>query len=441
MRGLAIIIGFAVAGAATGADAQSRADCEAGISFIKGELEKATDASKRSGLAKALRDAERELGEGEYDECMDAVDDAKAVLGPVTEEEKGPQNYPRLRGRIEVELQNDYVYRNRPIGRYNDLFTDTVALLRLELTPTITVRSTIHLEPLREPAGSRFMGDEGLYLEELYLQYERAAYGVAAGKFNPGFGIAWAQAPGIYGDDFAEDYELHEGLGLSGFRKIDAAAWGHHRLGANLFFFDDTSLSNAAFTRPSFGDPRAIRFGRNERRFGGAGNTGEPTSFSLTLDGDGIALLPGLGYHLGVRRLDGADESLAESGYVGALTYAVPLTGEIRFRGVAEYAYFQNFRGSARDNAYTTVAGQIGWLGWRIFASYAQRRFANEQRIVPALEEDGEAGTGAHDRLYSAGFGYTFDIGLSLDIAWRRERADGAELDGIGTLVAYRLSF
>jgi hypothetical protein len=64
-----------------GAGAEERAECEAGIAFIRTELERAADGAKREALAKALREAEQELGESEFDECLEAVEDAREVVG------------------------------------------------------------------------------------------------------------------------------------------------------------------------------------------------------------------------------------------------------------------------------------------------------------------------------------------------------------------------
>ena len=82
MRPIAVIgLGlFCAAVAASDGSAQTRAECETGITFIRDALARSTDAGQRSELARALRDAERELSEGEYDECLEAVEDAKTVM-------------------------------------------------------------------------------------------------------------------------------------------------------------------------------------------------------------------------------------------------------------------------------------------------------------------------------------------------------------------------
>jgi len=68
----------ALAGAARADDA---AACDAGIEMIASELAKEHPAATAQSLKTALRVAKREKGEKEYDECLDAVSDAKKALG------------------------------------------------------------------------------------------------------------------------------------------------------------------------------------------------------------------------------------------------------------------------------------------------------------------------------------------------------------------------
>jgi hypothetical protein len=82
IRALSIVSCAMLATAAsTGlAYAQSRDDCEAGIALIRNAQSRSQDLTMRADLEKALRDAQRELGEGEYDECVEAVEAARATL-------------------------------------------------------------------------------------------------------------------------------------------------------------------------------------------------------------------------------------------------------------------------------------------------------------------------------------------------------------------------
>ena len=61
--------------------ADDRAACADGIAMIKEAIAKGPSEAALPKLKTALRVAEREQGEAEYDECLDAVGDAKRALG------------------------------------------------------------------------------------------------------------------------------------------------------------------------------------------------------------------------------------------------------------------------------------------------------------------------------------------------------------------------
>ena len=67
---------------AFGSDARAddKADCVAGIAMIKREIAKKPLQATLTALQKALRNAERELKEEEFDECVDAIEDAHKAL-------------------------------------------------------------------------------------------------------------------------------------------------------------------------------------------------------------------------------------------------------------------------------------------------------------------------------------------------------------------------
>lgn len=66
------------------AHAQGRAGCEAGIAFIRDARARPQPHAAQASLDKALRAAQRGLGEGEHGECMEAVEDAQAALAPAS---------------------------------------------------------------------------------------------------------------------------------------------------------------------------------------------------------------------------------------------------------------------------------------------------------------------------------------------------------------------
>ena len=72
------LIGFALTGSTAIAD--DKADCMNGIAMIRAEIAKQPPAATLSKLQAALRVAERELKEAEYDECFDAIEDAQKAV-------------------------------------------------------------------------------------------------------------------------------------------------------------------------------------------------------------------------------------------------------------------------------------------------------------------------------------------------------------------------
>ena len=64
------------------ASADDKAACADGIGMIRMELGKNPAEPLQGKLKKALRVAEREQKEGEFDECLDAVGDARRALKP-----------------------------------------------------------------------------------------------------------------------------------------------------------------------------------------------------------------------------------------------------------------------------------------------------------------------------------------------------------------------
>ena len=79
MRILLLSAGLFAAGPALAADDAS--SCAEGITMIRDALALNPPETAVPKLKKALRVAEREQKEGEFDECLDAVSDARKVLG------------------------------------------------------------------------------------------------------------------------------------------------------------------------------------------------------------------------------------------------------------------------------------------------------------------------------------------------------------------------
>jgi hypothetical protein len=71
----------AVMVSATAALADNKSDCQKGVAMIKAELKKKHPEPLLSTLRKALSDAETEVIEADWSECMDHIKTARAALG------------------------------------------------------------------------------------------------------------------------------------------------------------------------------------------------------------------------------------------------------------------------------------------------------------------------------------------------------------------------
>ena len=64
----------------TAAMADNKADCQKGVAMIKAELRKKHPEAVLTALRKALSDAETEVIEEDWSECMDHIKSARAAL-------------------------------------------------------------------------------------------------------------------------------------------------------------------------------------------------------------------------------------------------------------------------------------------------------------------------------------------------------------------------
>lgn len=330
--------------------------------------------------------------------------------------------YPRLRGTVAVEIQNDTAVRSDDAdAEFNDLFTKTEPTLALEFTPEIAIRAGLVLQPVAEPrpGEDRFFADHGLFVEELVLVWEGRRAALHGGKFTPNFGIAWDAAPGIYGTDTAEDYELSERIGLGGRISFGGEESGEHRLSASLFFLDTSLLADSY--------PRGR--GNTSRSDGGPSNTESLVSFALALDGE-IAAAPGLAYHLAiVDQAKGAGGGRDEWGLVGAATYEAELAGGWTLAPLLEVAHFEDFANLAgQTRTYVTAAVEIGRDNWSGAAAYTGRIARG-----PAGDAD--------DFQVQLSVGYAFASGFAVQIGWKHGREARVDTDTIGVLLSYAFGF
>jgi hypothetical protein len=369
----------------------------------------------------------------------------------------GPEHHehefagPKLTTTLELGLRLDRTYSatNPEAKRYQAFLEHTEAELDLQLFKNFSIESTVKLEQVRDRGGDQFFDDHAAWIEQLFASYRHHGLDLFAGKFNPRFGIAWHFAPGVYGREFAEDYELTERIGFGAAYTLDRPDLGEHRLSVSTFFVDTSALSNSAFTRPEFGDAATERAKRFRKAQGGASNTKDLSSYAVVLEGAAIPFVEGFTYHLGYSDqragIDGADR---ERGYVAAATYRVDLGRAVAFYPLVEWVRFRNFGGNPAetdedtgettnpkaDRDYLTVSGQVVYAPadagtWNAALSYTRRN----------IEIDGASQP--RDSLLQVSAGYRFRFGLGVDVGWARVKEEAETNRSVGALITYYYEF
>src|SRR5262249_15419129 len=150
------------------------------------------------------------------------------------------------------------------------------------------------LEQVRDPTSDSFLRDHALWIDQLYMTIHLGPVSIYGGKIHPRFGFAWDIAPGVYGTDFAEDYEIVERLGFGAVWRL-AIDFGRHDLSFEWFRADTSFLANSAFTRTVPGQLDATRFSTLSNSDGTLSNSSSP-SYTFSLVGRDIPMPEGLGY-------------------------------------------------------------------------------------------------------------------------------------------------
>lgn len=215
------------------------------------------------------------------------------------------------------------------------------------------------LEPVVDPVGDEAFESEDAFIETLSLQYAGEAFTVYGGKINPVFGTAAEVAPGLYGVEVGEAYQITEALGIGGDISLASVMNldGEHILSAAVFMADRTFLSG------SLGGVRE----ELALADGGLANTEDLASVAVSLDG---VLANGVGYSLGHRQL--ATEtpgSAEETATVFGVNYVWPEDSGLDLSLMAELAASRNADGiDGADRDFYTAGGTLGLGDWFVNA-------------------------------------------------------------------------
>lgn len=336
----------------------------------------------------------------------------------------GEPRYPSITLDIStIEVQGDAtVTSDDSTAEITDVFTKIEPAIKVALSPEWSVNALFVLQPIRDPGpdDDRVFEDHGLFAEELHVDYETDRLAVSVGKLTPNFGKAWDTAPGVYGTDFAEGYELAERLGLAAAVTLGNDTLGRHALGASVFFLDTTLNHSLIDSRGTVG-----------RADGGAANTERPTSYGFSLEGD-VPPLPGLGYHLAF-----VDQAKGRGGAADELGFAANLHGDFDLGagfGLAPLVEFVHFANADtvddQERTFITAGAELTYQGWSLSVSGTERI-----TDVPTAGTEND-----EDSHFTISAGYGFDFGLGVNVGWKHTNAARIESETLGFLITYAVS-
>lgn len=326
-------------------------------------------------------------------------------------------SYPYISGEVSVEIQNDDTYRSDDSdAEQNELGTLTEPAITIHFTENLSINAGLTLEAVTDPdpREDREFDSHGLFAEVLTVNYDTENFGIYAGKFGPNFSIAFDAAAGLYGTDIAEDeIELAEFMGAGGWVALGETALGSITLSASFFGQDRTSLQKSIFT-----DRDEVRL-----KDGGPGNTDDPESFAVALDGEEAPGWPNMRWHLGFVNLDtercADDEEEAnvcnddERRYAAGVEWSFETETGVTFTPLLEYVHFENVGGTdEEDKDFYTVSLLTEYGNWNLALAYT------------GIETDlSGAPDPSSDYQYQISAGYAFKTGTTLDIGLKKNRA------------------
>ena len=372
-----------------------------------------------------------------------------AAAGPTS---AGSAPWPRIvwGGELEVQIQSDTNLGAKDRKAYNVAFTKTEGNFYLNVGDYLSLHSKVTLDQVRDRFRTGFFRDEGLFVEELYARVDLAPYApfaIYGGKFNPRFGRGFDIAPGIYGDEFAQDYELTERLGI-GIAWVLPVEFGRHEFRAEAFAADTTFLSNGWITRPSPDDPLATRIGRNRLSFGGASNTGNLSSTVISLRGGSFPGLRGLGYQISYSRQAPGQPANPAEDFVpfkveNGLSFSLyweelPLTGRLSMTPLVEYVRLWHAGGGDANADYVTAALEFKYYAWKLSGVFGLRHF--ERGDEPNTRDRFASATLSYD-LNNLRIGAFRFKNLEISAAYKALREDRVWRHTIGTQLVYLIKF
>lgn len=351
---------------------------------------------------------------------------------------------------MKLTLQSDQTLNTASGAKpFNNLYSEPELEWFTNFGQHLSINGIVKAEQVRTVNTNRLFAAEGAFFEQLYVTISQDPARVYGGKIHPRFGLAWDAAPGLYGTDFAEDYELTEknGIGLA----VEIPWLGKHTPSGELFVADTSFLAKSYFSRPRASDPNVLRPSELQPADGGVSNNGKLNNYSIALDGGKIPGLDGFSYNLGfalqrggtIPGGEGEDPTtqLNEHDFVAGLQWEIPITPRFTMTPLLEFARIWNQGGAdVRTNYYTAGLGFELGGGWAAAAYATVRPTRHREDSIRFVD-------------HLAGFSVDYDIGsllkggiplldeLKLTSGYKHERVAGENLNTVGLLLSYERKF
>ena len=353
---------------------------------------------------------------------------------------KNSEQYPNISGSALFEFRGDKVISSQKKGispnngnlnvdaDFNLNFSKNWSLITNWRFRTIDQQSPANPERYREILSTKRgfgFSDDGLIIEQLKGQFENEDARFFFGKFNPEFGSAFKKEKriGVFTTDFTKDYELRERMGAGLTALLESS-----ELTLDAFFNDTTALSNSAINK------------RGEARSsdGLAGNTSDPSSYTVAIKGENFFGVQDLFYNFGYRNLsvENLPNRENETGFVGGLEYLFSLGSKTSLIPFIEIVSLNNFSGEkGRDATYTTVALVGKYSNWTGSISNVTRNIKQKNIILS------DTSRRRSDRQIQYSIGYKFVNNVAVDLSRMDLKEDNHKAALFGVLVSYVYNF
>jgi hypothetical protein len=282
--------------------------------------------------------------------------------------------------------------------------------------------------PLTDPNRELFANQgagrrNGGRMKELYLRYGDWR----VGKFTQDFGHAVDLLPGLYAQDFVEEYEASEMVGVEKIHVYDDESEGWRQLTLAAFKVDQSFLNE---TFP-------YNVGRIRRRDGGTGNTRWPENLMVTWDTFNMPVghWAHMGYQASVIRWGKAHGDQKGQWWSTAdFDLSIPLGGSVEDTLRGRYSQLHLFLEGVRQDNFEGFDGRTRHL-LSASAEYLYGPWVLDLTTTQRWTRDRLAGR-QKDAIYTTTLGYALPSDTVAAVSIAHETADGRE----GVYAGFRLT-